>query len=194
MRRFMVFALAGALMVAMVSGVAFAKGKPAKKPPKKTPTVAHVFQGEVLSVDADSVVVSVEKGNDFAKPFFGKQLDIAANAKTKVVEDDVKTTLSDLEAGDAVVLKSMAPRGSQAFTANMIVATSPTALYYFDADGDGIGAGEAEEFVVDEQPEGYVSEGGDNCAEVANADQLDSDTNGVGDACEPVAEEPAPAV
>ena len=190
MKKSMIFVVVMSLLVAMLSGTALAKGKPTKKP-AKNPAVMYVFEGEVLSVDADSVVVGVKKGNAFAKPFFGKQLDIAANAKTKVVEDDVKTTLSDLDVGDAVVLKSEAPRGAQSFTANMIVGTSPTALYYFDADLDGIGAGEAEEFIVDKQPEGYVSEGGDNCADASNPDQLDSDANGIGDACEPA---PAPVV
>ncbi len=193
MKRSMVFVLVTALLVAMTTGVAGAKGKPTPKPPKKAPAVAHVFQGEVVSVDADSVLVNVAGGNSFAKPFFGKQLDVAANSRTKVVEDDVKTTLSDLDAGDAVTVKTMAPRGSQSFTAAVVVATSPTALYYFDADNDGIGAGEGEEFIVDEQPEGYVAEGGDNCADVSNADQSDADGNGTGDACEPVAQEPAPA-
>ena len=193
MRRSMVFVLVMALLVAMTTGVAGAKGKPVQKPPKKAPAVAHVFQGEVVSVDADSVLMSVKGGNSFAKPFFGKQLDVAANSRTKVVEDDVKTTLSNLDAGDAMTVKSMAPRGSQSFTAETIVATSPTALYYFDADGDGIGTGEGEKFIVDEQPEGYVAESGDNCADVANPDQADADGNGTGDACEPVAQDPDPA-
>lgn len=193
MRRSMVFVLVTALLVAMTTGVAGAKGKPAPKPPKKAPAVAHVFQGEVVSVDADSVLMSVEGGNSLAKPFFGKQLDVAANSRTKVVEDDAKTALSGLDAGDAVAVKSMAPRGSQSFTANVIVATSPTALYYFDADGDGIGAGEGEQFIVDEQPEGYAAKGGDNCADVSNADQADADGDETGDACEPVVQEPAPA-
>ncbi|QIN78668.1 hypothetical protein GBA65_09215 [Rubrobacter marinus] len=195
MRRSMVFVLVAALLVAMTTGVAGAKGKPAKKPDKKpAPPVAHVFRGEIVAVDADSVLVSVEGGNSFAKPFVGKRLDIAANSRTKVVEDDVKTRLSNLDAGDAVVAKAMAPRGSQSFTADMFVATSPTAPYYLDADGDGIGAGEPRTFVIDEQPEGYVSASGDNCADVANPDQADADGNGTGDACEPVVEEPAPEV
>jgi hypothetical protein len=188
MRKATILALTMALLVAMMSSAALAKGKPAgkgKPAQKKVQSVAYVFEGEVLSVDADSVLVAVEKGNKFAKPFFGTQLDVAVNAKTKVVEDDVKTTLSDLDAGDAVVVKSKAPRNSQSFTANIVVATSPTALYYFDADGDGFGAGEPQEFIVDEQPEGWVSDGTDNCADVSNPDQLDTNGDGVGDACEP---------
>lgn len=192
MRKQFIFVLVAALMVAMTAGVAQAKGKPAKQPPKKTPPVSYVFRGEVLSVDSDSVLMSVKGGNNFAKPFFGKQLDVAVNARTKIVEDDVRTTLSDLDAGDAVTIKSTAPRGAQSFTANMAVATSPTALYYFDADGDGIGAGTAEEFIVGEEPAGYVVASGDNCADVANPDQADTDSNGIGDACEPAAQEPAP--
>ena len=185
MRKQLVFVLVAALMVAMTAGMAQAKGKPAKQPPKKVPTVSYVFQGEVVSVDADSVLVSVEGGNSFAKPFFGKQLDVAVNAQTKIVEDDTKATLSDLDAGDAVTIKSTAPRDAQSFTANMAVATSPTAPYYFDADGDGIGAGVAEEFIVGEEPAGYVVASGDNCADVPNPDQADADGNGIGNACEP---------
>ncbi len=189
MRKATILAVAMALLVAMMSSAALAKGKPAgkgKPAQKKVPTVAYVFEGEVLSKDADSVLVAVENGNKFAKPFFGQELDVAVNAKTKVVEDDVKTTLSDLDAGDAVVVKSKAPKsGSQSFTANIVVATSPTALYYFDADGDGFGAGEPQEFIVDEQPQGWVSDGTDNCADDFNPDQLDTNGDGIGDACEP---------
>ena len=76
-RRSQVFVLVAAPLVATTTGVAGAKGKPAPKPPKKASAVAHVFQGEVIAVDADSVLTSVEGGNSFAKPFFGKQLDVS---------------------------------------------------------------------------------------------------------------------
>lgn len=189
MRRTVVFMVVAALMVAMVSGAAMAKGKPAGKgkpgKAKKNPVVTYVFKGEVASVDQDSVVVGVEKGNKFARSYVGQQVDFAVNGSTRIVEDDVKTAFSDLDAGDRALVKVRAPkRGAESFTARMVVAESPVA-YYFDADGDGIGAGEPEYYFAGEEPEGYVSEGGDNCADVANPDQADADDNGIGDACEP---------
>jgi len=66
----------------------------------------------------------------------------------------------------------------------MISVESPLA-YYADADGDGIGAGEPQHYFAGEEPGGYASVGGDNCADVANPDQADADSNGVGDVCEP---------
>lgn len=187
MRKFFVFALVAMLAVAMVGGVAQAKGKPAgkgKPAQKKDPVVTYIFKGEVASVDTESVVASVQKGNKFAKSYAGQQVDFSVNENTRIVEDDVEATLLDLDAGDRALVQLRAPKsGATSFTARMVVAESPQA-YYFDADGDGIGAGEAEYYFADEVPEGYVSEGGDNCADVANADQLDTDDNGIGDACE----------
>jgi hypothetical protein len=125
----MVFVLVASLMLAMVAGVADAKGRPAgkgKPAQKKNPVVTYVFKGEVVSADADSVVVSVEKGNKFAKSYAGQQVDFAANGATRVVEDDVKTVVSDLDAGDRVLVQLRAPKsGASDFTARMIVAESP---------------------------------------------------------------------
>ena len=59
-------------------------------------------------------------------------------------------------------------------------------------DGDGIGAGEAEWYAPDDEPSGWVSRGGpDNRPEASNADQTDTDADGIEDACEaPVVSDP----
>lgn len=54
--------------------------------------------------------------------------------------------------------------------------------YFEDVDGDGLGM-EGTDLCETSAPEGYGTVGGDNCPDVANADQADSDDDGVGDAC-----------
>ena len=55
--------------------------------------------------------------------------------------------------------------------------------YYRDQDGDGFG--DPSRSIRSCTPvAGYVTNGTDNCPTVANPDQLDTDGNGVGDACE----------
>ncbi len=74
MRKLFVMALAALPALSMAAGVARAKGKPADKgkpAQKKDPVVTYVFKGEIASLDADSVVVSVQEGNKFAKPYAG---------------------------------------------------------------------------------------------------------------------------
>jgi hypothetical protein len=119
-----------ALAVALMAGTAVAKGKPPGKgnPGKKDPVVTYVFKGEVASVDADSVVVNVEKGNNFAQSYAGQQVDFSVSENTKVVEDDAQTVLSDLDAGDKALVQVRAPKsGAESFTARMVVAKSPEA-------------------------------------------------------------------
>src|SRR5215217_3778397 len=114
---------------------------------------------------------------------------------TKIELDDAKAALSELEADDLVVVQAKAPAGANSsttsgFAARVLDAKTPPAPYYHD--GDGIGAGEAEWYAPGDEPSGWVSRGGpDNCPEASNADQTDTDADGIGDACEaPVVSDP----
>lgn len=55
--------------------------------------------------------------------------------------------------------------------------------YYRDVDGDGFG--DRSQSVTDvSAPEGYVTDGSDNCPSVSNPSQADTDRDGLGDACD----------
>lgn len=195
MKRMAILALVAALVVALTAGVAVAKpgkgkGKGAKGP-KKAPPVVYVFQGTIDSVDEvnGAVTVKVKQANKAARSFVDKAVPFKIESTTKISLDDNKALISDLRAEDAVVVQSKAAKGATSFTANIVNAQSPSPQpYYLDADGDGIGAGDAVEYAPNRVPSNYVSDAGpDNCPDVANSDQADSDNNGVGDACEPQA-------
>ncbi len=202
MRKHALLLLVAALVVALTASTAMAKPGKGKKPTKPAKTVTYVFKGTVAETPAEgatSLLVNVTDGNNAgrtaAKSSPQMSFGVLANGSkdsTKIELDEVRVALSDLRAGDAVVVQSKAPQGATSFTARIISAESPAAAPYFlDADGDGFGAGDPVEFAPNRVPEGYVMEGGDNCADVFNPDQADADGNGTGDACEPV-EEPAP--
>ncbi|RLQ22642.1 hypothetical protein DWB85_06575 [Seongchinamella sediminis] len=60
-----------------------------------------------------------------------------------------------------------------------------TTTYYRDADADGYG--DAADSIADiTRPDGYVSNGDDNCPDTYNPSQADVDDDGIGDSCDPV--------
>ena len=58
-------------------------------------------------------------------------------------------------------------------------------MYWPDPDGDGVGSDDGEVYCPgDPRSEGLATIDGDNCPNRSNSDQLDSDSNGLGDICE----------
>lgn len=128
MKQTAAMAMAAAFMLATIGGgVAEAKGKPSApgKQVKKQPTVAYVFKGDIAAVDEDSVIVQVEKGNKFVRGYVGQEVDAAVNGTTKINKDDARATLSDLSAGDEVLVKAREVKGATSFTARIVNAESP---------------------------------------------------------------------
>jgi hypothetical protein len=56
--------------------------------------------------------------------------------------------------------------------------------YYFDSDRDGVGAGPPMQYKQGSQPQGWVQLNGDNCPDVHNPDQKNTDGDALGDACD----------
>ncbi len=59
-----------------------------------------------------------------------------------------------------------------------------TVAWYRDVDGDGIGSATDGTLVSCSPPTGYVLTNGDNCPQIANPNQADINSNGIGDVCE----------
>jgi len=174
-------------------------GSKGKSASKKTPLQTYVFTGTVTQVGEDFVTVDVKEANKAGQSFLdkqeSKQVKFVIAKGTKIQLNDAEANLADLAAWDAAVVQAKEPKGATSFTARVVEAQSPEPVsYYQDADGDGLGAGDAAQYAPNRVPEGYVDVGGDNCPEVANADQADSDGDGTGDACDAPAEGAAPSV
>jgi len=125
-------ALVMALVVALMAGTAVAKGKPAGKGNKgRGPAVVtYVFKGTVASVaeDGGSVAVEATGGNKAGRQAAAGQqqpMTFAVTDATKVELNDAPATISELQPGDEVVVKSRAAKGATSFAARVVSAERP---------------------------------------------------------------------
>jgi hypothetical protein len=129
LKRSIIFLLAASLLLAMVAGVAQAKGRPVDKGKpagKGNPVVTYVFKGEIATVNDGSISVDVEKGNHFASSYAGQQVEFSVSDASKIVKDDAEVSVTDLAAGDNMLVQSRAPKqGAESFAARAVVVETP---------------------------------------------------------------------
>src|SRR5215210_6879792 len=94
---------------------------------------SYAFKGTVAQngTDRGPLEVKVEKANDVAQSFVGKNLKFAISSDTKIYLDNANVEsskldakLPDLKAGDKVVIQAKAPENASSFTASLISAES----------------------------------------------------------------------
>uniref|UniRef100_UPI000E2547C2 thrombospondin type 3 repeat-containing protein n=1 Tax=Lewinella sp. IMCC34191 TaxID=2259172 RepID=UPI000E2547C2 len=137
----------------------------------KGATDTHVVTIEVFSAGTDTDNDGVNDADDNCP-------DTSNSDQTDTDNDGIGDACDDDIDGDGVLNDDdCAPTDASIGAA--------TVTYYADSDGDGFGDPN-DSVVACEQPEGYVLDGTDNCPTISNPDQLDSNGNGLGDACENV--------
>jgi hypothetical protein len=98
---------------------------------------SYGFKGTVAQNGADgsSLEVKVEKANDDARSFVGKNFSFNVSSDTEIYRDDATNTqssdldakLSDLKQGDKVLIQAKAPKNATSFTASLISAEASDA-------------------------------------------------------------------
>jgi hypothetical protein len=92
---------------------------------------SYVFKGTIAQdgTDGSPLEVKVEKANDDARSFVGKNLKFDVSSDTEIYLDDANAKsseldakLSDLKAGEKVVVQTKAPKNATSFTASLISA------------------------------------------------------------------------
>ena len=92
---------------------------------------SYVFKGTIAQdgTDGNPLEVKVEKANDDARSFVGKNLKFDVSSDTEIYLDDANAKssdldakLSDLKAGEKVVVQAKAPKNATSFTASLISA------------------------------------------------------------------------
>ncbi len=146
-----------------------------------TPNPSQVLPTFYLDADNDGLgdpavfVETCEAPPGYVSNFDDTCPTIPSSDRTDTDGDGIGDSCDDDDDGDGV------PDAEDCGPLNPLVGRFNT--YYADADGDGFG--DPNDILRDcVQPAGYVTNNNDNCPSVSNADQMDSDNDGVGNACD----------
>jgi hypothetical protein len=102
---------------------------------KQNQDTSYAFKGTVAQngKDGSPLEVKVEKANDVAQSFVGKNLKFAVSSDTEIYLDNadvegakLDAKLPDLKSGDKVVIQAKAPENASSFAARLIRPRHPT--------------------------------------------------------------------
>ncbi|CAN5902260.1 hypothetical protein BH23ACT11_BH23ACT11_24420 [soil metagenome] len=133
MKKTVILATVVALLMALMTGTAMAKGKGSGKGLKKERVTTYVFKGSITAVDSQSGVVTVafDRGNKAARSVTQaeEEVEFGTNASTRInVGGQEGVGFGPLAADQEVNVQTRAKSGTpEVFVARRISAASPEA-------------------------------------------------------------------
>jgi hypothetical protein len=135
--------LGAALLLAVSIAVPAAFAAPGHgKGPKPDKPMPVLLKGDLVSVSDGSFVMSVDTANRAGRVLVGSEATVAVSEATRIVRDDAKATLADLQPGDQLVVQIRAKRGDQLSEMQLVARAVIAESAASDGDDGDAGSGD----------------------------------------------------